>query len=204
MAAVTAGPSNTPVVLIPNTLPQNSGYKDHFILSTQDLNNNNAPISEGYVVSGPVSQGISPIFIEGGKKALIPLSTASGNGAPYLKIWFPTNGGNTVYITYCVANSFMADGYYDYTTGVPATYFNALRTWINTNPSTGQAYTNVLPQVHTRTLKFSAYGALTNKPQNAVTFYLKYTGTFSAGIPAGNEVVLGGIVGGVGFAKSLS
>lgn len=176
MAAVVAGPSV--VVLTPNTLPQNMTFKETVILSTQDQNNNNAVISEGYVVSGPASQGVSPIFIAGGTKCLIPLSTASGNGAPYLKIWFPGNNSDKLYVTYCVANSFMSDGFYDYTTGVPATYFNALRTWIGTNPSTGQPYIpNLIPR--TRNLKFSAYGASTNKPANSVTFYIKYTGTFA-------------------------
>jgi hypothetical protein len=170
--------TSLPISLIPNTLPQNITFKQSVVLSTLDQNNNNNPLVEGYIVSGPVSQGITPQFIQGGTKAVIPLSNTTGNGAPYLKIWFPTNpSGNTLYLTYCVANSYMADGFYDYKTGVPTSYYNALRAWINAGPPfiTGGSV------LKTRSLKFSAYGNLTNKPANAVTFYIKLQGTFSSG-----------------------
>lgn len=178
-----------PITLTPNTAPANITFKQTIILSTLDQNNNNAPLVEGYVVTGPVSQGVSPLFIAGGTKVVIPLTTASGNGAPYLKIHFPTNpNGNAVYLTYCVANNLMADGYYDYKTGVPVAYKNALRAWINTNPSTGVAYTNFAPLTRTRSLKFSAYGNATNVPSNAITFYFNLQGTFGASNTNGGTV----------------
>lgn len=168
-----------PNFLTPNTSPAGITFKQTITLSTADQNNNNAAIPEGYVVSGPSSQGVTPIFIAGGTKAVIPLSTSSGNGAPFLKIHFPTNpNGTNLYVTYCVANSYMADGYYDYKTGVPTAYYNALRAWINTNPATGLSYTNNIPRTVTRGLKFSAYGNITNKTANSTTFYVTFKGTF--------------------------
>lgn len=160
-----------------NTAPAQITFKYSVAFSTVDQNNNNTAISEAYVVTGPTAPGISPIFLAGGSKCVIPLSTATGDGAPFLKIHFPTVG-NVLYVTYAVSNSLMADGYYDYKTGVPQAYWSALRTWINTNPSTGQAYVNTTPKVRARTLKFISYGAGTNKPQNAVTFFVKFQGTF--------------------------
>lgn len=167
--------------LTPNTAPSSITFKQSVILSTTDQNNNNSPVIEGYAVTGPTAPGVNPIFIAGGTKALIPLTTSTGNGAPYLKIHFPTSPtGNTLYLTYAVANSNMADGYYDYKTGVPSSYFNALRAWINTNPTTGLQYVNSTTTVRSRNLKFSAYGSNTNKPANAVTFYLKFQATFNS------------------------
>jgi len=189
MAASTNNPN--PIVITPNTDPVNITFKQTIILSTVDQNNNNASLAEGFVVSGPSLAGVTPIYLQNGTKAVIPLSTASGNGAPYLKIHFPTSTSvDKVYVTYCVASSSMADGYYDYKTGVPTSYYNALRTWINTNPSTGQAYTNVLPLVRTRSLKFSAYGNATNKPANAVTFFASFQGTFGTVLSAPTEITL--------------
>lgn len=172
----TAASTSLPVALIPNTNPTSITFKQSITLSTLDQNNSNAPISEGYIVSGPVCPGVTPIFIAGGTKAVIPLTTASGAGAPYLKIHFPVNPtGNIMYVTYCVANPYMMDGYYDYKTGVPTSYYNALRAWINAVPSIAIGG----PVLKTRSLKFSAYGNATNKPANAVTFYFNFQGTFS-------------------------
>lgn len=187
-----SGPSGPTTTLIANTNPASITFKKSIVLSTVDQNNNNSTVTESsYVVSGPASQGVTPVYLNGQQKAVIPLTTATGNGAPYLKIHFPNLlNPNTIYITYCVANSFMMDGYYDYKTGVPASYFNALRGWINTNPSTGQAFSNAIPVVRTRSLKFSSYGSSTNKPSNAVTFFIKFEGTFGAPLSAPIELTL--------------
>jgi hypothetical protein len=188
--------SNTTLVGVlppstPNTAPNLIPFKQEVIFSTVDKNNNNAPITEAFIVTGPTSPGVTQINLAGGggTKAVIPLTTTSGNGAPFLKIHYPTVG-NIMYVTFCVANNLMQDGYYDYKTGVPASYLQALRSWINTNPATGQPYTNsVTPTVRSRNLKFIAYGAGTNKPGNAVTFFLKYQGTFSSVSNAGSTSV---------------
>lgn len=206
-ATNTGGGGGSQVALIANTDPQNITFKSVVQLSTVDQNNNNAPIIEGYIVSGPSSPGTTPLNLSG-YKIIVPLTTSSSQGSPCLKIHLPTstNGLNKVYVTYCVVNQYMIDGYYDYTTGVPATYMSALRNWINTNPQTGQPYTNNAPILRTRSLKFTGYGDLTNKPANSVTFYINFQGTFSNAVfGGGTEVLLGGgslgtaTLGGGGF-----
>lgn len=171
---------------VTNIDPAQITFKQKVIFSTVDQNNNNTPVSEAYIVTGPTAQGISPIFLAGGSKCVIPLSNISGDGAPFIKIHFPAIG-NSLYVTYAVSNSLMADGYYDYTTGVPSSYAQALRTWINTNPSTGQAFVNTSPKVRSRNLKFISYGAGTNKPSNAVTFFVKFQGTFGGTSQSNNN-----------------
>lgn len=180
MAASTSLISLTLSPTVQNTNVTAIPFKQTVILSTVDKNNNNAPISEAFIVTGPTAAGVTKIPINGTNKAVIPLTTTSGDGAPFLKIHYPTVG-NMMYITFAVANSQMQDGYYDYQTGVPASYLQALRAWINTNPNTGQPYitTSNTPTVRVRGLKFIAYGAGTNKPGNAVTFFLNYQGTFA-------------------------
>lgn len=168
-----------PQFLNANTSPTLITFKKTITLSTLDQNNNNNPIVEPYNISGPSSQGVTPILISNGTKAVIPLSNTTGNGAPFLKIHFPSGTNlNKIYITYCVANQYMSDGYYDFKTGVPTSYMNSLRNWINTNPSTGNLYSAFIPATRTRALKFIAYGASTNKTSNAVTFYAKFQGQF--------------------------
>lgn len=176
----------TPITLTPNTNPTAITFKQTITLSTLDQNNSNAPISEGYIVSGPASPGITPIFIAGGTKAVIPLTTSSGAGSPFLKIHFPTNpNGKIMYLTYCVSNPYMADGYYDYKTGVPTVYYNALRAWINLLGP----FLIGGPVLKTRSLKFSAYGNLTNKAANSVTFYIKVQGTFGSSPAAAGSFI---------------
>jgi len=181
MAAATNTTSAAIIPSTPNTAPSAIAFKQEIIFSTVDKNNNNAPLTEAFIVSGPTSPGVTQINLGGGggTKCVIPLTTTSGNGAPFLKVHFPTVG-NIMYVTFCVSNNLMQDGYYDYKTGVPASFVTALRAWINTNPATGQPYinSNGTPIVRARNLKFIAYGAGTNKPGNAVTFFLKYQGTF--------------------------
>lgn len=181
MAASTTSPQTVQPSGIANTPPALISFKQEVIFSTVDVNNSNAPITEAFIVTGPTAIGITQVNLAGGggTKAVIPLTTTSGNGAPFLKIHYPTVG-NVFYVTFCVANNLMADGYYDYKTGVPASYTQSLRSWINTNPSTGQPYinSNGTPTVRSRNLKFIAYGTGTNKPGKAVTFFLKYQGTF--------------------------
>jgi len=165
----------------PNVSPSLITFKRTITLSTIDQNNNNQPVTESYTVTGPSAPGVTPVVLAGGTKMVIPLSNTSGDGAPYLKIHLPSgSNGNNLYVTYAVANQYMADGYYDYKTGVPTAYYNALRAWINTNPSTGVQYTTISSATRTRSLKFVAVGDSTNKPANAVTFYVQFTGTFGA------------------------
>jgi len=197
VTAKAIGPVVVSPILIQNTPPQNIAFKNTIILGTTDSNNNNVPLDEGYVVSGPTSPGVSPIMIAGGTKAVIALTTSSAQGAPYLKIHFPTNpNGKNLYVTYCVANNKMVDGFYDYTTGVPSGYFSALRSWINTNPTNGQQFVNNNSfTVRERILFFTDYGNLTNKPANSISFQIKFQGTFGpSAITAGPNVVSSSVV----------
>jgi hypothetical protein len=188
--AADIGPLTT--TLIQNTPPQNITFKNTIILGTTDTNNNNAAIDEGYVVSGPTSPGVSPIVIAGGTKAVIPLTTSSAQGAPYLKVHYPINpNGKALYVTYCVANNKMVDGFYDYKTGVPSSFFSALRAWINTNPTNGQQFVNNNSfTVRERVLFFTDYGNLTNKPANSISFQIKFQGTFGP-TPPPTDVLTG-------------
>lgn len=190
MAVIVVGPPV--IVLTQNTPPASISFKQSVILSTLDLTTNNNVI-EGYVVSGPSAPGLTVIPIAGTNKFVIPISTSTGNGSPYLKVHMPTNPtGNTLYVTYCVASNKMIDGFYDYLTGVPTVYFNALRTWINTNPINGTQFVNAQATLRARSMKFSFYGSTTNQFQNSVTFYIKFQGTFGTGIILGGGGVLGG------------
>ncbi len=147
------------------------------IFSTLDTITSNA-IVEGYNVSNPSLAGITVITLAGGTKAVVPLSTATGAGAPYLKFHFPSGpSANTMYITFAVKSTAMSDGYYDYTTGIPAAYRTALRNWIK-----GTSGVITVSATKTKALKFTAYGASTNKPAEAVTFYVNFQAFFSASV----------------------
>ena len=165
---------------VANTSPVNITLKRTVTFSTTDQNTGN-PVAEGFTVYGPVAPGVSAVFLS--NKAVVPLTNSGGNGSPFLKFWFPDpSSGNTMYVTYAVANSSMADGYYDYQTGVPSAYLTALRSWINTNPATGAQYTNNVATIRSRTLRFNVYGSSTNQIANAKTFYVTFTGTFGSGV----------------------
>ena len=166
------------IIINANTPPSAISFKQTVAFSTLDQNNSNAPFSEGYVVSGPVIAGVTPISIAGGTKCVIPLTTSTGNGQPFIKITFPSpSDPNHMYLTYCVAANNMADGYYDYKTGVPTSYMTALKNWINLAwPSSGAISTNKL-----RSLRFSFYGNSTNKTYNTTTFVINFAGTFGGG-----------------------
>ena len=139
--------------------------------STVDLLTN-TPVTEGYSVSSPSSTGIVVVPLSS-TKVVIPLTTTSGDGAPYLKIHLPTGAGNKMYVTFCVKSSAMADGYYDYKTGIPSAYRTALKSWI--------AGSSILIPTGTvqRRLKFTSYGISTNKPAEAITFYVSFQGVFA-------------------------
>lgn len=154
-------------------------FNKKVIFSTLDTITGNQ-VSEGYNVSNPSAAGITVVTLAGGTKAVVPLSTSTGSGSPYLKFHFPQGSANTMYITFCVKNSYMTDGYYDYTTGIPSTYRTALRNWIK---GPGLVITS---GTKTKSLKFTAYGTSTNKPQEAVTFYVNFQALFSASVSSGS------------------
>lgn len=152
----------------PNTPLSQIQRKQTITLSTLDENNNNAPISEGYDVSGPTGTGINVIPIVGTNKVVVQLT-----GAYYLKIHFPDSSNiNTMYLTYAKADSTIADGYLDYVTGVPTAFVASLKTWIAAVYTGAISNTTAIQVV--RTLNFSAFGSTTNKPGEAVSFSIKF------------------------------
>jgi hypothetical protein len=154
-------------------------FSKKVILSTIN-EDTNASVTEGYFVSNPQGAGIQFTTLASGNKVIIPLTNTSGAGSPVLKIHYPGQG-NTLYVTFAVQNSVMADGYYDYKTGIPSSYKTALRNWINTNPTTGLQYAiPTAPVTRIRKIQFSAYGLDTNKPQEAVTFYVSFKSVFGS------------------------
>ena len=158
--------------LVPNSAP-NTIFNKEVSFSTLDTITGNE-ILEGYIVSNPSHAGITVVGLAGGNKAVVPLSTATGNGSPYLKFHFPSGpSANTMYITFCVKNTTMVDGFYDYKTGIPSSYRTSLRSWIR---GTGNL---LFIGTKTKSLKFTSYGSGTNKPQEAVTFYTNFQALFS-------------------------
>jgi hypothetical protein len=137
----------------------------------------NSIFSEVHTISGPTGTNIAPITNAelGPYKLIVPLSNATGNGAPALKIWIPdpNNFPSKMYITYCVKNANMNDGYYDYTQdGLPSTYKTALSNWIAGNPL------QVPSGVKTRDLNFTVWGLDTNQQQQAKPFIVRFRWDF--------------------------
>ena len=165
---------------IPNINPYTSAlvFKKEIQFSTTDEISGQA-IIEGYNVSGPFNSTITSITLAGGKKCVVPISSDTGSGAPYLKFHFPNGtSSDKIYLTFAVKNSQMADGYYDYKTGIPTAYRSKLKQFIisHLSPSAQMAANGT----KTKALRFTTYGSSTNKPAEAVTFYFTFSGLFSS------------------------
>jgi hypothetical protein len=131
-------------------------------------------IIEGYTVIGPSNNNITSIPLAGGRKYVVPLTSDNGEGAAYLKFHLPNGTSESkMYLTFAVKNSAMADGFYDYKTGIPDTYKSKLKQFIV--PST-QFVTS--PGYRTKELRFTSYGTSTNKPAEAITFYVTFKAMF--------------------------
>ena len=136
-------------------------------------------ITEGYNVNGPFHTTITAIPLAGGTKFVVPLTTDTGAGAAFLKFHFPNGtSSNKMYVTFAVKNSRMADGYYDYTTGIPATYKTKLKNFI-VAPTSGNQL-NLISGPREKAIRFTTYGSSTNKPAEAVTFYIKFKAVFTS------------------------
>lgn len=174
---------------IPNINPYTSAqvFKKEVQFFTQDEITGQS-ITEGYNVNGPSHSSITPIPLAGGTKFVVPITTNTGAGAPYLKFHFPNGtSSNKMYVTFAVKNSRMADGYYDYTTGVPTTYRNQLKNFI----LLPQANISNVSGPREKAIRFTTYGSSTNKPAEAVTFYVKFTAVFSPTTVSQEEVAVG-------------
>lgn len=163
------------IVATPNTAPHLIFNKKVEFSTINTLNNTS--VLEPYTVSNPSSPGVSVVMLSG-NKAVVPLTNQTEQGAPYLKFHLPSfsvsdaNKIKTMYLTFCVKNLGMVDGFYDYKTGIPTQYRNYLKNWIvnNTLVSSGN---------QSRFLKFTSYGLDTNRPQEAVTFYISFQANFT-------------------------
>ena len=137
--------------------------------------------SEAHIVTGPNGAFTVPLntINIGGAKYVVPLTSNSAQGANYLKFHFPqffltTGNLSEFYVTFCQKNNNMADGYYDYQTGVPLDYNTDFRTFVLDNAQT-------LPQSLTtkkKTLVFSVYGADSNQPSEAEQFKVEFNAVF--------------------------
>jgi hypothetical protein len=164
----------------PNIDPYTSAlvFKKEIKFSTTDEISGQV-ITEGYNVSGPFNSTITSITLAGGKKCVVPITSDTGSGAPYLKFHFPNGtSSDKMYLTFAVKNSTMADGYYDYKTGIPTAYKNKLKQFIISHLSPMAQMT--ANGTKTKALRFTTYGSSTNKPAEAVTFYFTFSGLFSS------------------------
>jgi hypothetical protein len=162
----------------PNIDPYTSAlvFKKEIKFSTTDEISGQA-IIEGYNVTGPTN--IVGTTLAGGKKCVVPITSDLGSGAPYLKFHFPNGTSNDkIYLTFAVKNAQMADGYYDYKTGIPTAYRAKLKQFIISHLSPmAQMSAN---GTKTKAIRFTTYGSSTNKPAEAVTFYFTFSGLFSS------------------------
>lgn len=163
-----------------NTNPANALNKK-IKFTTTNLDNGTIFI-EPFEVTGPNGSFNVPLNAVnysglGGKKVFIPLTTNTSEGANYLKIHLPQPGSDTLYVTFAKKHSVMADGYYDYISGIPNSYRTDLRNWILDGNSITQIST-----IFSKTLVFSAIGQNTNQSSQAIQFKIKFVGTFPANL----------------------
>lgn len=154
-------------------------------------NTNGNVIQEPFRVFGPYAQGVQATWLRTGTKAVIPLTTETGEGAYFLKLHFPNTSSTsptinrTMYITFCQKNNAYDDGYKDFIQRVPPAYITALKKWIDNGraPSTSGV-------IRYRKLSFTAYGQQTSRVNNAVSFEVRFN-------YRGANVGTGGNTGGI-------
>lgn len=165
---------------IANQNPQNIQAKYSISFTTTNLDNGET-FSEPHTASieaGTYNIPLNAISIGNGKM-VIPLTTNTTQGSHFLKLHLPQPGSSIMYVTFAQKNNAMADGYYDYITGIPSAYRSSLRTWIK-----DQRITNVsTPTVLDKGLKFKVYGLDTNLLQSAIEFEIKFSATFGVASP---------------------
>jgi hypothetical protein len=146
--------------------------------TTTNLSNGNTFV-EPHTVAGPIPSGTFNIPLNGinlaGSKVVVPLQTTTGAGSYWLKFWLPQPGSSVMYITFSIKTNGVADGYYDYQTGIPADFRTALRTWIKDNVSTPISSTVTLQ----KNLLFTVYGLDTNQVSSAIQFKARFSAIFS-------------------------
>jgi hypothetical protein len=92
-----------------------------------------------------------------------------------------------MYVTFAQKNASMADGFYDYITGIPVDYRTALRTWIRDN-NLPMNLSQVIPR--TKSLSFTSYGLDTNQVSSAIPFKINFTAIFGGTLPAEDAITV--------------
>ena len=190
-------PAALPTIANINPYSNAAIFKKEIQFFTQDEITGQS-ITEGYNVNGPFHTTITAIPLVGGTKFVVPLTTDTGSGAAFLKFHFPNGtSSNKMYVTFAVKNSRMADGYYDYTTGIPESYRTKLKNFIVSPISAIQLFNVSGPRE--KAIRFTTYGSSTNKPAESVTFYVAFKAVFTPNTStaaSGNAVLTPALGGG--------
>jgi len=161
----------------PNENPSNNSIARKVSFKTINTDNGDI-IIEPHTVSGPTPAGTFNIPLNGASigtnKYVVPLQTTTGLGSYWLKFWLPQPDSDIMYVTFCIKNNSMADGFYDYNTGIPSEYRTALRTWIKDNRLT----TKKGAETFKKNLLFTVYGLDTNKISSAIQYQISFTAIF--------------------------
>lgn len=162
----------------PATMNADMARKIEFTTINTDFN---IQFIEAHSVTGPNGAFNVPLNSVGigGVKHVVPLTSNSAQGANYLKFHFPqfflsTGNLSEFYVTFCQKNNNMADGYYDYQTGVPLDYISDFRAFVLDNTLITPSNT----QTFKKTLVFSVYGVDSNQPQEAEQFKVEFNAVF--------------------------
>lgn len=157
------------------TNPQPSSILNRKVQFGTVNNTNGNTIDEPFRVFGPYAQGVQVTWLRTGTKAVIPLTTETGEGSFFLKLHYPNTSSTsptvnkTMYVTFCQKNNTYDDGYKDFIQSVPEAYMTALKKWIDNGraPSTSGV-------IRYRKLSFTAYGQKTSRVNNAVSFEMRF------------------------------
>lgn len=159
--------------MAPNPAPYN--IKNRRIMFATVNNTNGTTIIEPFRVFGPYAQGVRITRLRTGNKAVIPLTSETGEGAYFLKLHFPNTSSSNpainraMYVTFCAKNNTYDDGYQDYAVRVPAAYTTALNKWIDNGRAPSTSGT-----IRYRKLSFTGYGEETAQVNNAVSFEIRF------------------------------
>lgn len=158
-----------------NQSPENIQIAQLVSFTTTNLDSGDL-FEEPHTVSGPTGSFSVPLSIIPivGNKIVIPLTSNTSAGANYLKLHLPQPGSSEFYVTYAQKNSAMADGYYDYQSGIPSGYRSDLRTFIADG-------TTIFPNQQTtfsKTLVFTVYGLDTNQVSAAIQYSVRFSALF--------------------------
>lgn len=164
---------------VANGNPANNSIAKKVTFTTTNLDNGDIFV-EPHTVSGPTPAGTFNIPLNGinlgTNKFVVPLQTTTGAGSYWLKFWLPQPNSSIMYVTFCIKTNGVADGYYDYNTGIPSAYRSALRTWIKDNVVTSVSSTVTLQ----KNLLFTVYGLDTNQVSSAIQYKVKFAAVFGA------------------------